>query len=181
MSPCAWQPTKGPMWGYPRLVLGALGSFLEPFCGNVLPKVDKLCSKLTFEIPPRRALRGSRFASPPACRVPPLPPSRAGGGIEGGGQGGRGWGWDLNGTSKSSCSLVTVYMSWSSVCVELIHTCTHTHMHTYTHAHMHTYARTRTQARARTHTHAQIELLLGHRVHVLVQRLRCESDPLVTP
>ena len=49
--------TKGPMWGYPRLVLGALGSFLEPFCGHVLPKVDKICSKLTFEIPPRRALR----------------------------------------------------------------------------------------------------------------------------
>ena len=36
--------TKGPMWGYPRLVLGALGSFLEPFCGHVLLKVDKLCS-----------------------------------------------------------------------------------------------------------------------------------------
>ena len=51
-------PTKGPMWGYPRLVLGALGSFLEPFFGHVLPKVDKICSKLTFEIPPRRALRG---------------------------------------------------------------------------------------------------------------------------
>ena len=50
--------TKGPMWGYPRLVLGALGSFLEPFCGHVLPKVDKLCLKLTFEIPPQRALRG---------------------------------------------------------------------------------------------------------------------------
>ena len=51
---------KGPMWGYPRLVLGALGSFLEPFCGHVLPKVDKLYSKLTFEIPPRRALRGAK-------------------------------------------------------------------------------------------------------------------------
>ena len=51
--------TKGPMWWYPRLVLGALGSFLEPFCGHVLPKVDKLSSKLTFEIPPRRALGGS--------------------------------------------------------------------------------------------------------------------------
>ena len=34
------------------LVLGALGSFLGPFCGHVLPKVDKLCSTLTFEIPP---------------------------------------------------------------------------------------------------------------------------------
>ena len=51
--------TKGPMWWYPRLVLGALGSFLEPFCGHLLPKVDRLCSKLTFEIPPQRALRGT--------------------------------------------------------------------------------------------------------------------------
>jgi len=25
--------TKGPSWGYPMLVLGALGSFLEPFVG----------------------------------------------------------------------------------------------------------------------------------------------------
>ena len=58
--PCPSRPktTKGPMWGYPRLVLGALGSFLEPFCGHVLPRVDRLCSKLTFEIPPRRALHG---------------------------------------------------------------------------------------------------------------------------
>jgi len=55
-QPCV--ATKGPRWGYPRLVLGALGSFLEPFDGGVLPKVDKLCLKLTFEIPPRRALRG---------------------------------------------------------------------------------------------------------------------------
>ena len=51
--------TKGRMWGYPRLVLGALGSLLEPFCGHLLPKVDRLCSKLTFEIPLRRALRGT--------------------------------------------------------------------------------------------------------------------------
>jgi hypothetical protein len=54
------------MWGYPRLVLGALGSFLEPFCGHVLPKVDKICSKLTFEIPPRIALRGYEQRTPPA-------------------------------------------------------------------------------------------------------------------
>jgi hypothetical protein len=56
LSLCACQPphrvpSKGPMWGYPRLVVGALGSLLEPFCGHVLPKVDKLCSKLTFEYP----------------------------------------------------------------------------------------------------------------------------------
>ena len=45
---------------------GIPGSFLEPlarswshFVGDVLPKVDKLCSNLTSEIPPRRALRGT--------------------------------------------------------------------------------------------------------------------------
>ena len=32
--------------------------FLEPFCEKLLSKVDKSCWKLTFEIPPRRALRG---------------------------------------------------------------------------------------------------------------------------
>ena len=50
--------TKCPSWGYQRLVLGAIGLFLESFCGHALPKVDKFCSKSTFEIPPRRALRG---------------------------------------------------------------------------------------------------------------------------
>ena len=63
--------TKGPMWGHSRFVLGAIGSFLEPFCGHLLPKVDKLCSKLTFEIPPRRALRGQ--AAPLALRYAPHP------------------------------------------------------------------------------------------------------------
>ena len=50
--------TEDPMWGYPVFVLGAISSFLEPFCGHLSPKLDKLCSRLTFEIPPRRALRG---------------------------------------------------------------------------------------------------------------------------
>ena len=63
-------PIRGPSWGHPMLVLGALGSFLEPFCGQTLPKVDKLCSKLTFEIPPRRALGGTPtpcIAARPTC------------------------------------------------------------------------------------------------------------------
>jgi len=51
---------RRPYVGYPSLVLGAIASFLEPFYGHLLPKVDRLCSKLTFEIPPRRALRGVR-------------------------------------------------------------------------------------------------------------------------
>ena len=35
-------PTKGPMWGYPRGRFWDLGTSLEPFCGKLLPKVDKL-------------------------------------------------------------------------------------------------------------------------------------------
>ena len=66
---CPVVSTRGPSWGHPMLVLGAPGSFLEPFCGYVLPKVDKLCSKLTFSIPPRRALSGS--AQRPARSAPP--------------------------------------------------------------------------------------------------------------
>ena len=33
--------TEGPSWGYPVLVLGAVSSFLEPFCGKLLSKVDE--------------------------------------------------------------------------------------------------------------------------------------------
>ena len=29
-------------WGYPKLVLGAVCSFLEPFCGRLSPKIDKV-------------------------------------------------------------------------------------------------------------------------------------------
>ena len=52
--------TRGPSWGHPRVVLGAVGSFLELFCGHLLPNVDKFSWKLTSEIPPRRASRGTR-------------------------------------------------------------------------------------------------------------------------
>ena len=34
--------TKGPMWGYPRCGLGAVGVVLEPFCGHLSPKLDKV-------------------------------------------------------------------------------------------------------------------------------------------
>jgi hypothetical protein len=43
--------TKGPMWGHPMLVLGALCSFLEPFCGNLSPKIDKVSGELTLRYP----------------------------------------------------------------------------------------------------------------------------------
>ena len=32
--------TKGPMWGYPRPVLGAVDPFLEPFRGRLSPNID---------------------------------------------------------------------------------------------------------------------------------------------
>ena len=34
--------TKGPMWGYPVFVLGAVCSFLEPFRGHLSPNIDKV-------------------------------------------------------------------------------------------------------------------------------------------
>ena len=43
--------TKGPMWGHPMLVLGALCSFLEPFYGNLSPKIDKVSEELTLRYP----------------------------------------------------------------------------------------------------------------------------------
>ena len=55
--------TKGPLWGYPRCGLGAVGAVLEPFCGHLSPKIDKVYETLTFEIPPRRALGGTWFQS----------------------------------------------------------------------------------------------------------------------
>jgi hypothetical protein len=37
--------TEGPSWGYPKVVLGAIRSFLEPFCGHSSPKVDEIFQK----------------------------------------------------------------------------------------------------------------------------------------
>ena len=34
--------TKGPMWGHPVPVLGAISPLLEPFCGHLSPKIDKV-------------------------------------------------------------------------------------------------------------------------------------------
>ena len=39
---CPSVATKGPMWGYPRCGLGAVGAVLEPFCGHLSPKLDKV-------------------------------------------------------------------------------------------------------------------------------------------
>ena len=42
---------EGPMWGHPMPVLGALSPFLEPFCGHLSPKIDKVSEKLTLKYP----------------------------------------------------------------------------------------------------------------------------------
>ena len=43
--------TRGPSWGHHSVVLGAIMSFLEPFCGYLSPKIEKVSLKLTFEYP----------------------------------------------------------------------------------------------------------------------------------
>jgi hypothetical protein len=43
--------TKGPMWGYPRPVLGAVDPFLEPFRGRLSPNIDNVSEKLTLRYP----------------------------------------------------------------------------------------------------------------------------------
>ena len=43
--------TKGPMWGYPVFVLGAVCSFLEPFRGHLSPNIDDVSEKLTLRYP----------------------------------------------------------------------------------------------------------------------------------
>ena len=63
--------TRGPAWGPPSVVLGTTVSFLQPFCGNLSPKIDTVSD---FEIPPRRALRGEGGADPagsPEWNSPP--------------------------------------------------------------------------------------------------------------
>jgi hypothetical protein len=46
-----WRATKGPMWGHPMLVLGALCPFLESICGHLSPKIDKVSEELTLRNP----------------------------------------------------------------------------------------------------------------------------------
>ena len=43
--------TKGPMWGYPRPVLGAVDPFLEPFRGRLSPNIDNVSEQMTLRYP----------------------------------------------------------------------------------------------------------------------------------
>ena len=44
-------PTKGPMWGYPRPVLGAVDPLLEPFPGHLSPNIDNVSKTMTLRYP----------------------------------------------------------------------------------------------------------------------------------
>ena len=52
-SPCprGRSTTEGPSWGHFKVVLGAIRSFLEPFCGHLSPKNDKVSEELTLRYP----------------------------------------------------------------------------------------------------------------------------------
>jgi len=64
-------PTEGSSWGYPMIVLGAVCSFLEPFCEHLSPKIDKVSKELTLRYPhegPCVACKGwGRRAPCPTC------------------------------------------------------------------------------------------------------------------
>jgi len=63
-SCCRRGSTKGPMWGYPDFVLGAVCSFLEPFCGHLSPNIDNVSEKLTLRYHHEGPLVGCR----PRCQ-----------------------------------------------------------------------------------------------------------------
>jgi hypothetical protein len=44
-------PPKGPMWGHPVPVLGAISPFLEPFRGRVSSNIDNVSENLTLRYP----------------------------------------------------------------------------------------------------------------------------------
>ena len=48
---CAPGGHANPSWGHLNVVLGAILSFLEPFCGHLSPEIDKVSERLTFEYP----------------------------------------------------------------------------------------------------------------------------------
>ena len=43
--------TRGPSWGHPMVVLGTIRSYLEPLCGHLSPKNDKVSGELTLRYP----------------------------------------------------------------------------------------------------------------------------------
>jgi hypothetical protein len=55
--------TEGPSWGHSKVVLGAIRSFLEPFCEHLSPNVIKIF-KNRHLIEVRRARRGPKPGCP---------------------------------------------------------------------------------------------------------------------
>ena len=60
--------TKGPMWGYPRPVLGAVDPLLEPFRGRSSPNIDNASEKLTLRYPHEGPWVGLRQSCVPLPR-----------------------------------------------------------------------------------------------------------------
>ena len=56
--------TRGPSWGHPMVALGTIRSLLEPFCGHLSPKIDKVSEELTLSYPHE----GPRVVPPAAAR-----------------------------------------------------------------------------------------------------------------
>jgi len=65
---------EGPSWGYPKVVLGAIRSFLEPCCGHLSPKIDQVSEELTLRYPPERPCVGSdistEYSNQICCEAP---------------------------------------------------------------------------------------------------------------
>ena len=71
--------TKGPMWGHPVPVLGAISPFLEPFHGRLSPNIDNVSEKLTLRYPHEgpwvgRAHLPQQVTSPWTSTPRPMPP-----------------------------------------------------------------------------------------------------------
>ena len=66
-------PTRGPSWGHPRFVVGAIGSFLEPFRGYLSSKMtnfNELTSEYTLEGPCMNRGGGGALDAGPSFRGP---------------------------------------------------------------------------------------------------------------
>ena len=63
--------TRGPSWGHPVPVLGAVFPFLEPFCGHLSPKIDNASEKSTLRYPHEGScVVGGNHQSPDANSLP---------------------------------------------------------------------------------------------------------------
>jgi hypothetical protein len=59
--------TEGPLRGHSKVVLGAIRSLLEPFCGHLSPKIDKVSEELTLRYPHEEPCVGPYSADGLVC------------------------------------------------------------------------------------------------------------------